>query len=79
MQSISCPFPFFIYNCCMSVVKLIKNFKKTKRTLFTTPSHSQGAIIADQSADLLGKKVFACDYSEIEGFDNLANPIGAIS
>lgn len=63
----------------MSVVKLIKNFKKTKRTLFTTPSHSQGAIIADQSADLLGKKVFACDYSEIEGFDNLADPIGAIS
>ncbi len=62
----------------MSIINLIQNFKKRNRTLFTTPSHSQGAIIAKESKLLLGEKFFSCDYSEIDGFDNLSNPKGAI-
>ncbi len=62
----------------MSILKLIQNFNKKKRTLFTTPSHNQGAIIFPANKRLLGEKIFACDYSEIEGFDNLSLPEGAI-
>lgn len=62
----------------MSIENLIKNFKKNKRTLFTTPSHSQGELIPPLSLQMLGSKFYSCDYSEIEGFDNLANPIGQI-
>lgn len=62
----------------MSILKLIKNFKKSPRTLFTTPSHSQGEFVVPNSSKMLGKQFFSCDYSEIEGFDNLASPIGPI-
>lgn len=63
----------------MSIVNFIENYKKRKRTLFTTPSHGQGDFVAPDSLKLLGHKFFTCDYSEIEGFDNLANPIGIIN
>lgn len=55
----------------MSLFKLLN--KKLSRTLFTTPSHGQKSLFSD---DL--EKFFALDYSEIEGFDNLADPKGAI-
>lgn len=55
----------------MSLLKLLT--KKARRTLFTTPSHNQ------QSLFIQGFEGFyALDYSEIEGFDNLHNPKGAI-
>jgi arginine/lysine/ornithine decarboxylase len=62
----------------MSIIKFIKNFKKSSRTLFTTPSHGQGDFISPDAKKMLGKKFFQCDYSEIEGFDNLAHPVGMI-
>lgn len=62
----------------MSIIKFIEKFRKSNRTLFTTPSHGQGDFIAPSSLKLLGSKFFKCDYSEIEGFDNLSNPIGII-
>ncbi len=62
----------------MSLIKLIQNFNRKKRTLFTTPSHNQGVIMAPKSEKLLGKKVFKADFSEIEDFDNLASPNGLI-
>lgn len=62
----------------MSIIKLITNFKKKNRILFTTPSHNQGSFIIPKSEKLLGKRYFEADYSEIEGFDNLAAPEGAI-
>lgn len=62
----------------MSIINLIHEFKKNKRLLFTTPSHSQGQFIAPLSLKYLGKNFFNSDYSEIEGFDNLSNPKGAI-
>jgi len=62
----------------MSIVNFIEKFRKTNRTLYTTPSHGQGDFIAPISRKMLGRKFFACDYSEIEGFDNLSSPIGMI-
>ncbi len=62
----------------MSIINFIEKFKKLNRTLFTTPSHGQGDFVAPLSLKLLGHKFFTCDYSEIEGFDNLASPIGII-
>ena len=62
----------------MSIINFIQNFKKNKRLLFTTPSHGQGTVVAPEIDRLIGKKIFTSDYSEIEGFDNLARPIGMI-
>ena len=62
----------------MSIINFIRNFKKSNRVLFTTPSHGQGAFVAPMSDKLLGKKFFKSDYSEIDGFDNLSNPTGII-
>ncbi len=62
----------------MSIIKFIEKYRKSNRTLYTTPSHGQGDFAAPQALKMVGKKFFQCDYSEIEGFDNLANPIGII-
>lgn len=62
----------------MSIINFIQNFKKKKRLLFTTPSHGQGAVVAPETAKLIGRKIFTSDFSEIEDFDNLARPIGMI-
>lgn len=59
----------------MSLLEQIKNFKNKKKSLlFTTPSHAQGGFVDSDSMEFLGKKVFECDFSEIEGFDNLRHP-----
>lgn len=62
----------------MSLIKLIKDYKRKNRILFTTPSHNQGSFIIPESLKFLGKDIFKNDFSEIEGFDNLQNPDGAI-
>ena len=62
----------------MTIVNFIETYKKRKRILFTTPSHGQGDFVSPSSLKLLGHKFFTCDYSEIEGFDNLSNPTGII-
>lgn len=55
----------------MSIIKLLN--KKPERILFTTPSHGQKSPYLP---NLEG--YYNWDYSEIEGFDNLADPSGAI-
>lgn len=62
----------------MSLIKFIKNYKKRPKTLFTTPSHGQGDFMAPESRYLLGRKYFKSDFSEADGFDNLAKPSGII-
>ncbi len=63
----------------MSVISLVKYFRtKIKRTLFTTPTHSQDANAVSEAKKMLGAQFFKLDYSEIEGFDNLAKPENAI-
>ncbi len=62
----------------MSLINFIENYKKKPRILFTTPSHGQGSFVFPKSLKLLGRKIFKCDYSEYDGFDNLLNPTGII-
>ena len=62
----------------MSIINFIEKYRKSKRTLFTTPSHGQGEFVAPDTLKMLGHKYFTCDYSEIEGFDNLSEPRGII-
>lgn len=63
----------------MSIIKRIQKFyKSSKSLLFTTPSHSLGNFIIPSLKNILGEKYFKSDFSEIEGFDNLRNPEGAI-
>ncbi len=62
----------------MSIIKYIENYRKNPRILFTTPSHGQGSFVFPKSLKLIGKKAFSCDYSELDGFDNLSNPTGII-
>lgn len=59
----------------MSLLQQILKFRKgSKKLLFTTPTHSQGDYVEEISKKFLGEKIFKCDFSEIEGFDNLRNP-----
>ena len=60
----------------MSLKNLLKSYKK--RTLFTTPSHNQGEFIIPELKKFMGEKFFKYDFSEIEEFDNIKNPQGAI-
>ena len=60
----------------MNLKNLLKNYKK--RTLFTTPSHNQGEFIIPYLKKTLGEKIFKNDFSELEGFDNIKDPQGAI-
>ena len=55
----------------MSLLKLLN--KKLPRCLFTTPAHSQKAPFLSNLSSF-----YNWDYSEIEGYDNLLNPTGAI-
>jgi len=55
----------------MNIAKLLN--KNTERILFTTPSHNQKAYFNKEFENFYKK-----DLSEIEGFDNLQNPKGAI-
>ena len=65
----------------MSIIRKIKDYYKNSsgaNILFTTPSHGQGRFIPEELKNLLGQKFYNCDFSEIEGFDNLSNPQGII-
>lgn len=66
----------------MSIIRKIKDYYKKqnskKNILFTTPSHAQGSFIPPVAREMLGEKFFGCDFSEIEGFDNLRNPEGIL-
>lgn len=55
----------------MSIIKLLS--RKINRHTFTTPSHSQKSLFSNKYETFYNN-----DYSEIEGFDNLSNPNGAI-
>ena len=55
----------------MSIIKLLT--KKLERTIFTTPSHNQKPIFSKEYAPF-----YKHDFSEIDGFDNLQNPVNSI-
>ena len=55
----------------MNLWKLLNN--GSKKTLFTTPSHSQKSPVLKELNEFYKR-----DLSEIEGLDNLQNPKGVI-
>ena len=55
----------------MSISKLLN--QKNERIIFTTPSHNQEALFNKEFKDF-----YKFDYSELDGFDNLANPKNSI-
>ena len=55
----------------MSIIKLLS--KKLDRIIFTTPSHNQKAVFSQEYTSF-----YKQDYSEIDGFDNLQNPVNSI-
>ena len=62
----------------MFIINAIKKIKNSKRVFFTTPSHSQGALIPPIVKNLIGLKAFKADLSEVDGLDNLKHPEGCI-
>ena len=64
----------------MSIINKIKDYhiNHKDKILFTTPSHSLGEFLIPQLKEMLGEKYFKCDFSEIEGFDNLRDPTGIL-
>lgn len=56
----------------MSIIKLLN--KKLDRIIFTTPSHNQKPLFSKEYDSF-----YKNDYSEIEGYDNLSCPRGAIT
>ena len=55
----------------MSIIKLLN--KKLDRLIFTTPTHDRFALFSKKYENF-----YKYDFSEIEGFDNLSDPRGAI-
>ena len=61
----------------MHLINKIKEFhKSSKNILFTTPGHCQGTVIPPNVENILGKKIFQSDLSEIIGLDNIREPHG---
>ena len=59
----------------MDIIQALKTFKrKSKKILFTTPGHCQGSVIPFEVENLLGKKIFEADFSEIDDCDNIRQP-----
>lgn len=62
----------------MYIIETLKKLIQHKPLLFTTPGHSGGKGVLPEYKELVDKKVFKADFSEIEGLDNLQNPSGII-
>lgn len=63
----------------MSLIKKIKDYYRNgDNCLFTTPTHSQGTFVPPKLIEILSSNFYKADFSEIEGFDNLRNPVGVI-
>src|SRR3989339_1474607 len=60
------------------LINALKKLIKSKPLLFTTPGHSQGQGIAPEIKNLIGRKAFQADFSEVANLDNLQNPSGVI-
>lgn len=58
----------------MSLGNKIKKISKSNRILFTTPSHDRTSFVLPELSDIIGRKIFAHDLSEINDLDNLADP-----
>ena len=62
----------------MYIIQAINKIIRHEPILFTTPGHSGGKGVLDEYKEVVGKKIFKADLSELEGLDNLQNPSGII-
>lgn len=62
----------------MTLRKQIKKIAKSNRVLFTTPSHDRTSFVIPTCSDIIGRKFFFHDLSEINDLDNLSEPNEAI-
>ena len=62
----------------MYIIQAINKIIQHEPILFTTPGHSGGKGVLEEYKEIVGKKIFKADFSEIEGLDNLQNPSGII-
>jgi len=62
----------------MYISQAINKIIQHEPILFTTPGHSGGKGVLPEYKEIVGKKLFKADLSEIEGLDNLQNPSGII-
>lgn len=62
----------------MYIIQAINKLIQHEPILFTTPGHSGGKGVLEEYKEIVGKKIFKADFSEIEGLDNLQNPSGII-
>ncbi|MBQ2645484.1 aminotransferase class I/II-fold pyridoxal phosphate-dependent enzyme [bacterium] len=58
----------------MNISQKINKISKSKRILFTTPSHDRTSFIIPNCRYSVGKVFYNNDLSEINGLDNLAEP-----
>jgi len=62
----------------MYISQAINKIIQHEPILFTTPGHSGGKGVLPEYKEIVGKKIFKADLSELEGLDNLQNPSGII-
>ncbi|MDD3150937.1 MAG: aminotransferase class I/II-fold pyridoxal phosphate-dependent enzyme [Candidatus Gastranaerophilales bacterium] len=59
----------------MYLIDALKKFqRKNRNILFTTPGHCQGENLPTILREILGKKIFKIDLSEVIGLDNIRCP-----
>jgi len=62
----------------MYISQAVNKIIQHEPILFTTPGHSGGKGVLPEYKEIVGKKIFKADLSELEGLDNLQNPSGII-
>jgi len=62
----------------MYIIQAINKIIQHEPILFTTPGHSGGKGVLPEYKEVVGKKIFKADLTELEGLDNLQNPSGII-
>jgi arginine decarboxylase len=62
----------------MPLVEALLEHLAKNRVRFHMPGHKGGHNIAPQIIELLGKKAFGADFTEVNGLDDLHNPLGVI-
>ncbi len=62
----------------MYIIQAINKIIRHEPILLTTPGHSGGKNILPEYKEIIGKKIFKADLSELDVLDNLQNPSGII-
>src|SRR5690554_3103827 len=75
---ISVRLEFSLVETMMPLVEALLKHLAKNRIRFHMPGHKGGNHLAPQIIELLGKKAFAADFTEVSGLDDLHNSLGVI-